>query len=66
MGDDINDLGAMEIVGVAAAPADARPEVLAKVGFVATHGGGSGAVRELIDTVLAARAASQPAVKGIE
>lgn len=66
MGDDVNDLGAMGIAGLAAAPADARPEVSAIAGFVATCRGGSGAVRELIDAVLAARAASQTAVKGIE
>jgi 3-deoxy-D-manno-octulosonate 8-phosphate phosphatase (KDO 8-P phosphatase) len=66
MGDDVNDLGALGIAGLAAAPSDARPEVLAKAGFVATHGGGNGAVRELIAAILGARAASQPAAKGNE
>lgn len=49
MGDDINDLGAMEIAGLAAAPADAHPSVLAVASFVATRPGGNGAVRELLD-----------------
>jgi 3-deoxy-D-manno-octulosonate 8-phosphate phosphatase (KDO 8-P phosphatase) len=66
MGDDINDLGALGIAGLAAAPSDARPEVLAKVDFVAAHCGGKGAVRDLIDSILAARAASHPAAKGSE
>jgi 3-deoxy-D-manno-octulosonate 8-phosphate phosphatase (KDO 8-P phosphatase) len=57
MGDDVNDLGAMEIAGLAAAPADARPAVLQRAVFVSTRPGGSGAVRELIDAILAAKAA---------
>lgn len=66
MGDDVNDLGALGIAGLAAAPADARPDVLVKAGFVATRGGGNGAIRELVDSILAARSASQPAPKGNE
>jgi 3-deoxy-D-manno-octulosonate 8-phosphate phosphatase (KDO 8-P phosphatase) len=63
MGDDVNDLPAMEIVGVAAAPADAQPAVLRRAVFIATRGGGKGAVRELLDAVLASR---QPAALGAE
>jgi 3-deoxy-D-manno-octulosonate 8-phosphate phosphatase (KDO 8-P phosphatase) len=63
MGDDVNDLPAMELVGVAAAPADAHPSVLRRAGFIATRGGGNGAVRELLDAVLASR---QPAALGAE
>ncbi|MGC1784918.1 MAG: HAD hydrolase family protein [Acidobacteriaceae bacterium] len=55
MGDDVNDLPAMEIVGLAAAPADARPAVLEKAAFVAKSRGGNGAARELIDAILEAR-----------
>jgi 3-deoxy-D-manno-octulosonate 8-phosphate phosphatase (KDO 8-P phosphatase) len=57
MGDDVNDLPAMEIVGLAAAPADARPAVLEKAAFVARSRGGNGAARELIDAILLARGA---------
>jgi 3-deoxy-D-manno-octulosonate 8-phosphate phosphatase (KDO 8-P phosphatase) len=61
MGDDVNDLGAMEIAGLAAAPASAVPAALQKAGFIATKGGGNGAVRELIDTILdSTRADSAP------
>ncbi len=63
MGDDVNDLQALAIAGLAAAPADARPEVLAKAAFVTTRGGGNGAVRELTDSILAARSATQLAAK---
>ena len=55
IGDDVNDLGALAIAGVSAAPGDARPAVLSNVSFVAKKNGGNGAVRELIDAILAAR-----------
>lgn len=55
MGDDINDLPAQKIAGLSAAPADARPAVLATAAFVAANKGGNGAVRELIDAILQAR-----------
>jgi 3-deoxy-D-manno-octulosonate 8-phosphate phosphatase (KDO 8-P phosphatase) len=59
VGDDVNDLGALGIAGLAAAPADARPEVLAKAQFVAARAGGNGAVRDLIDSILEVREAPQ-------
>ncbi len=55
MGDDVNDLEALEIAGFAGAPAGAQPVVLERVAFVATHRGGDGAVREFVDAILAAR-----------
>ena len=55
MGDDVNDLAAMDFAGLAAVPADARPAVRARAGFVATASGGNGAVRELLDAILAAQ-----------
>jgi 3-deoxy-D-manno-octulosonate 8-phosphate phosphatase (KDO 8-P phosphatase) len=58
MGDDINDLEAMGIAGLAAAPANAVPGVLKKAAFVAAKRGGDGAVRELVDAILSARHAS--------
>jgi 3-deoxy-D-manno-octulosonate 8-phosphate phosphatase (KDO 8-P phosphatase) len=53
MGDDVNDLPALEACGFAAAPADARQSVLDRVDFVTKQGGGRGAVRELVDLILA-------------
>jgi 3-deoxy-D-manno-octulosonate 8-phosphate phosphatase (KDO 8-P phosphatase) len=53
MGDDINDFSAMDAAGLSAAPASAREEVRARVGYVAPRPGGDGAVRELVEYVLA-------------
>ena len=55
MGDDVNDLAAMEIAGLAAAPASAVPAALQKAAFIAQRTGGNGAVRELVDLILGAR-----------
>ncbi len=54
MGDDVNDMEAQQIAGLSAAPADAHPAVLATATFIAKHMGGNGAVRELVDAILAA------------
>jgi 3-deoxy-D-manno-octulosonate 8-phosphate phosphatase (KDO 8-P phosphatase) len=53
MGDDVNDIGALELAGLSAAPANAHESVKRKVKFVTTKAGGNGAVRELIDFILA-------------
>jgi 3-deoxy-D-manno-octulosonate 8-phosphate phosphatase (KDO 8-P phosphatase) len=55
MGDDINDLPALRLAGLAAAPANSAREVLAQAHFVAERSGGSGAVRELVELLLDAR-----------
>lgn len=55
MGDDINDIGAMQIAGVSFAPADAHALVLSHARFITRHPGGNGAVRELVDALLAAQ-----------
>jgi len=55
MGDDVNDLPALEIAGLSAAPADAQDVVRRKVQLVVRHGGGRGAVRELLDLLIAKR-----------
>ncbi len=49
IGDDLNDLEAMEAVGVSACPADAAQLVREKADHVLTKDGGKGAVREFID-----------------
>ena len=54
MGDDVNDLAAMEIAGLAAAPASAVPAALEKAALVTQRNGGNGAVRELVDAILQA------------
>jgi 3-deoxy-D-manno-octulosonate 8-phosphate phosphatase (KDO 8-P phosphatase) len=55
MGDDVNDLEAMGIAGLAAAPASAVPLALERATFISTKHGGHGAVRDLVDTVLRAK-----------
>jgi 3-deoxy-D-manno-octulosonate 8-phosphate phosphatase (KDO 8-P phosphatase) len=58
MGDDINDLPAMAIAGFSAAPANAALVVLQRANFIAKAPGGNGAVRELMEALLAARGLS--------
>ena len=53
MGDDVNDLGAMKIAGFSATPADGHEAVRAIVSHVTKKTGGCGAVRELLDFLLA-------------
>jgi 3-deoxy-D-manno-octulosonate 8-phosphate phosphatase (KDO 8-P phosphatase) len=58
MGDDVNDLSAMALAGLAAAPATAHESVRRVAGHVSALPGGQGAVRELVDLVLAQRKGS--------
>jgi 3-deoxy-D-manno-octulosonate 8-phosphate phosphatase (KDO 8-P phosphatase) len=51
MGDDVNDLAAMQIAGFSAAPADAHEAVLAVAKYVCKRPGGRGAVREMLEFV---------------
>ena len=57
MGDDIVDLPVLSRVGLAAAPADAAPDVRARVHWVSQATGGCGAARELIELILRAQGA---------
>ncbi len=52
IGDDLPDLPVLKRVGVAAAPADAIPEVLAFVDYVSPHRGGVGCVRDVIEKTM--------------
>lgn len=53
MGDDVNDLGALKMAGYSAAPANAHESVKRTVKLITTKSGGNGAVRELLDLILA-------------
>jgi 3-deoxy-D-manno-octulosonate 8-phosphate phosphatase (KDO 8-P phosphatase) len=64
MGDDVNDVPALEIAGLAAAPANAQPSVRARCRFVSTATGGNGAVRELIEMLLSEITPRSAASKG--
>lgn len=56
VGDDLGDLPLLRRVGLPVAVADAVPEVIAAAAYVTRANGGHGAVREVIDLLLAARA----------
>lgn len=47
MGNDLNDITAMNVVGIKAAPADAEEEILAIADWIAQKKGGEGVIREL-------------------
>lgn len=64
MGDDLLDLPVLGRVGLSSAPADASPEVIARVDWVSRRRGGDGAVREFIEAVLVARREWQALVDG--
>lgn len=54
VGDDINDIGAMEMVGLACCPADANAKVKEIAGYIATAKGGEGVIREIVDMLMKA------------
>ena len=55
MGDDLIDLPAMALCGLAIAPANARPIVKERVHAITEASGGHGAVREAIEFILNAQ-----------
>jgi N-acylneuraminate cytidylyltransferase len=55
VGDDVNDLPAFEVAGFACCPADAVDAIRERADYVATRAGGAGAVREVCESLLAAR-----------
>ena len=54
VGDDVNDVAAMGICGLAFAPRTAHPAALAAAMRVTEHAAGVGAVREVVDGLLEA------------
>lgn len=52
MGDDLNDLAPLSMVGLPLAPANGREEIKAKAIYVTQACGGYGAVREAIEYIL--------------
>ncbi len=55
LGNDVNDLGCLALVGMPVVVADAHPAAVAKARLVLTRKGGDGAVRELCDLLLSSR-----------
>lgn len=59
MGDDVNDLGALQLAGFSAVPANAHESVKRIAKLVTTKSGGNGAVRELLDLILVKKASGR-------
>ncbi len=55
VGDDLQDLPAMERAGLAVAVANARPQVKAVAHYITRARGGQGAIRELVELILGVR-----------
>lgn len=51
IGDDLNDIGALNFVGISCCPANACSEVRAQVDYVSAAKGGEGVVREITETL---------------
>ena len=52
VGNDVNDLPCLRLVGCPVAVADAHPAVLAQAALVLAHPGGDGAIREICDLII--------------
>ena len=52
IGNDLNDLVVLPLVGYFVCPSDAHPQVLRQADLVLNHPGGRGAIRELIEIIL--------------
>jgi 3-deoxy-D-manno-octulosonate 8-phosphate phosphatase (KDO 8-P phosphatase) len=65
IGDDLPDLPLLRHCGLAAAVADACPEVRAAAHFVTRAPGGRGAVREVIELLLHCQGVWKPLVEGL-
>src|SRR5690606_19478189 len=55
MGDDIQDIAPMKMVGLPSCPQDAMPEVKAASKYISNKNGGKGCVRDLIEQVMKAQ-----------
>ena len=55
MGDDLPDLEAIQLAGLASCPQDAVPEIKAVCDYISHRKGGKGCVRDLIEQVMRAQ-----------
>lgn len=55
IGDDVNDIGIIQLAGISACPADAMPQVASIVDYHCRQKGGEGAFRELAEWLIAFR-----------
>lgn len=59
MGNDVNDIECMNLVGLSVAPLDAHQDVKSTVDVILSTCGGKGAVRELVDYIIESRKPSK-------
>lgn len=64
IGDDVNDVAAMRIAGLSAAPANALGAAVTIAAMITKSPGGYGAVREVVEALLAAQGFSSEEVFG--
>lgn len=64
MGDDLVDLGALGVAGLAVAPSNAHPWVKERVHWRTRTAGGEGAARELCDLILGAQGKAEAVLAG--
>lgn len=65
IGDDINDLPAMEVAGISFAPANATDEIKRAATYVLKNKGGDGAIREAAEIVIGQQWATDDTAKKI-
>ena len=66
MGDDLNDLSLMEMVGFSGCPVDGAEEVRRAADFVSRFSGGRGAAREFIEIILKSQNRWKEAVRSYQ
>jgi 3-deoxy-D-manno-octulosonate 8-phosphate phosphatase (KDO 8-P phosphatase) len=52
IGDDVNDIGLLHIVGLSACPSDSSKIIKKEVDYVCKNGGGNTAFREIVDMII--------------
>ena len=62
IGDDVNDLEVLELVGLSACPVDAETTVRGAVDMICSNKGGNGAFRELAELVIASQTVAKDGV----
>jgi 3-deoxy-D-manno-octulosonate 8-phosphate phosphatase (KDO 8-P phosphatase) len=60
LGNDVNDLGAMRLVGTPVAPADSHPDIRAIAARVLNANGGAHAIREFYETMILSKMTENP------
>ena len=65
IGDDLNDLAAMQLAGFVACPRDACSEILAYADYISTENGGHGVIRDVVRYLLRKRGEWDKALKEV-